>query len=586
MLKQKGFYVFLLLALITLAIMAPIASDVYYADNNNFSYHFVNILQARTAILEGAWLHLRVSPLMFYGWFYPVFQFYSPTPFTVAGYLYILFPHNLMDVYKITIGLALVLGAWYSYKLFVFLFRNEVAALLGALLYLFSPYLITDISVQADLPETFAQGILPIALYYAFRMFFESRFDRKVYFMWAGVFAFYLLATSHFITFIYASLFAALLFIALAVLQGNLRGFFSLALVYLFALVLAAWHLGPVILYGHELHMGVHEIVSPYWSNWLTLFPTLISPKGIAPFPKEITSPIFLYPGIGLPVVIGVCYWVYVFGYKRPQALAEHIDLTLIKVVLCIFFIAFFMVWTPCNFWKYLPYDTYVVQTTYRLLIDTAWLGGLLFVPALILIFKNQLHEAHLATGGFLLAVSAALWMHTSYYTPTTPGASESPVNKTEGAWILQEEGRPDAADYLMGEPSSKEAGGPLQSHHEEALLVSQVQKSCIQKNLASLCTLQIHAADEFVQLPILYYPNLLKITVDHQEVPYFSSVSADQFRSYQLAEVRLSRGPHIVKSQFVGLSWANRLSAIAWGLYLLGILVLILKHRLQNTKK
>lgn len=581
MLRQKGFYIFLLLGLMTISIMAPIASDQYLPDANDYVNHLVNILQAHNAILQGSWFYLRIAPLVFHGWFYPEFQFYSPTPYTLAGYIYILFPHNLMDVFKITLGAALVLGGWYSYKLYVFLFRNEIAAVLGAILYLFSPYLLMNIGVRGDLPEIFAQGILPVALYYAFRIFYKEHFDKeKIYFTLVGIFFFYLLVTSHLITFFYTILFASLLFLLFTLQQRNFRNFLYLLMTFMFSILLAIWYLAPVAEYGPTLNMGVQGLSSPWWSNWWTLLPTLLAPKGIAPLPQAITSHYPLYPGLGLPVIISVCFWVYVFGYEGVKNVNKDLDVTLIRTALCVFFVAFFMLWTPCNFWKYLPHQLYVLQFTYRLLIHTAWLGGLLFVPCCILIFKNKLNSAHLVCGGMLLALLGGGWMHTSYYTALAPGLKPVLLTNKVSAWMTSGETFENGGqDYFIAN-SKIQIPAEYSQSNENLLRIADVQKNCVQERLTAVCSLQIKTRAQYVQLPILYYPGLIKITVNHQQVQYFPTEAKDEYGEYLLAGIHLPPGKYQVQSRFVGISWANFLSTGAWMLYFIMIIVFYMKRK------
>lgn len=73
------------------------------------------------------------------------------------------------------------------------------------------------------------------------------------------------------------------------------------------------------------------------------------------------------------------------------------------------------------------------------------------------------------------------------------------------------------------------------------------------------------------VQLPVLYYPRLLRVRVDGQDVPY-GNVG-------RFVAVDLPAGRRDVAVEFVGVRWANGLSAAAWVGVLAGLAVLALRR-------
>jgi hypothetical protein len=74
-------------------------------------------------------------------------------------------------------------------------------------------------------------------------------------------------------------------------------------------------------------------------------------------------------------------------------------------------------------------------------------------------------------------------------------------------------------------------------------------------------CQVAITGRATNVQLPILFYPDLLDIRADGQPAPYFSLPD----HGYVLASVRLEPGVHELTARFVGLRWANLVSSLAW---------------------
>jgi hypothetical protein len=83
------------------------------------------------------------------------------------------------------------------------------------------------------------------------------------------------------------------------------------------------------------------------------------------------------------------------------------------------------------------------------------------------------------------------------------------------------------------------------------------------------------------VQLPVLYYPKLLDVEIDGQEVACVPL----PWHTYLLAGVQLAPGPHDVRVRFRGLPWATRTSALAWAATLGGLAVaLVARRRVVNS--
>jgi hypothetical protein len=561
MLKARGFYIFLLLSVVTIAIMAPIASHDYIPRYNDYVSHLENIIQAKQAILGGNFFWLRAAPTVLNAWLYPEFQFYSPTPYTFAGYLALILAHNPLDPYKFGIGLLVILGAWYCYKLYVFLFKNEIAALLGAVLYLFSPYLLININVRGDFSEACTQGLLPVALYYAFRLFYQDRWGgQKIYFMLASIFSFYVLNTSHLISFVYASLLAFILFFFLALQQKKWTNLLFLLCSFTAAIFMAFWYWVPVVEVGRFLNLGAQQLFSPFSTNWFTELPTLLSPKGINPQPR-IDIP--LYPGIGLPLTLSFGYWIYKLYFEVRSNQVTYCDQVIVRTSVWVFFLAFFMLWSPFNFWKVLPHELYVLQYTFRLLTQVMWLGGLVFVACITDLFQGALNRRHFVIGSFLICLSGAGWMY-SNYTNTTTDAALSPLKVN----AVTDVNNYTVVDYFIPPAFITTPAVDNLKLNKNLMDVFTTQKSCQRQQLQWVCTLNVKGAGQYFQLPILYYPDLLSIRANGQALTYAPSEIDTPVRNYLVASIYLAPGHYVVTSEFVGIVWANRVSELVWFVY------------------
>ena len=116
--------------------------------------------------------------------------------------------------------------------------------------------------------------------------------------------------------------------------------------------------------------------------------------------------------------------------------------------------------------------------------------------------------------------------------------------------------------DYLINPTRS-----PIQTADQ---LIAQTQAHCMKKAAVVHCSFQLNGHEQWVQLPILYYPDMLKITVNGKAVPYSPSLTKDQYRAYLLATIQLPIGSTAVSAQFTGLPYANHLSEISAALLLL----------------
>ncbi len=609
MLRFKQLAIFLLFSVVAVMIMAPIASHEFFR-HGSYTGELMFIEQARAAILSGSMFWLRVGPDLQHGWLYPVFQFYSSFPFMVAGYLAIFLSHNPLDPFKFTLGIAAVLGAWYSYKLYVFLFEDQIAALLGAVLYMFSPYLLININVRDDFSEAVSQGIFPMVLYYAFRVFYKDRWDlEKYYFFLFSIFAFYIFIVAHLITFIYCSLFAFVYFFSLAWWQKRFKNLLFLSASFFSGILLAAWYFIPMARWSHITRIGTGIGIgnaSPGndITNDLTHISSLLAPKGINAAPSMTSS---LCAGLSLLITVSIGYWLYRLWVERNSKLELVCSRSLISVTLGIIFLAIFMLWTPFNFWQYLPKKLYVIQFSFRLMTQVMWLGGILFVAMLSDLFKRKLTAQHLWLGLFVIALSGAGWMYSVFpndMNNQVPDLKTTSVNDLAVAYNTSGV----AGDDLVTPAYHGLDRRPQYSlaTNKNLINVFSMEKNCQQQNLTSICSMVVGKNGAYMQLPVLFYPQMLEIKANGKAVVYYpSDIVLDVVKYYPsfyqnpkdvvkikdplvLAAIYLPEGTYKITSQFVGVSWANFVSVCAWFGYFMAVIIVIffaLGRQRENKK-
>ncbi len=96
----------------------------------------------------------------------------------------------------------------------------------------------------------------------------------------------------------------------------------------------------------------------------------------------------------------------------------------------------------------------------------------------------------------------------------------------------------------------------------------SQIERNRHQRGPTTVCPVNLSYAST-VQLPVLYYPNVLEVEVDGKEARCFPTLDG----VFLLIGVDLPAGFHEITVRFSGLAWANYLSLAGWVILLALIL-------------
>jgi len=115
--------------------------------------------------LRGGALYPRLAPDFYFGYGYPVFNFYSPLTYHLAAYYSLITATDGVAGTKFVLVLTTLIGAAGMY-----LFGRDrwgaVAGLVASAAFTFSPYIAyIDPYARGDVPESFALGIAPLMLW-------------------------------------------------------------------------------------------------------------------------------------------------------------------------------------------------------------------------------------------------------------------------------------------------------------------------------------------------------------------------------------------------------------------------------------
>lgn len=649
---------------------------VHFRGAGDLIVHLGGIVEAANALSEGQF-PVRVAPLQNGGSRYAIFQYYGNFPYTAAALIYCVPGLDPYQAWKLFMLGTLTAGGFFCYRCGVVLTGRRGAAFLGGAVFLTSPYFLTDLHVRGAFTELVSIMLLPVVFYFLLRTF---QHRRKKYVAAAAV-CWALLQLSHNVTYLYASCFFGLYFLCQARWWIRRPGrAIRLGAACLLHLLLIAWYVAPQFATLSDLDIS-SATGSPFGTHvWTTLNILLAPTLRVAPgvplreFGLQIGWPALFGVVIALAGIGAAAFAARKRGSHRTRVIAGRT-----AAMLLLFFVAFWLVWSPVDFWPYLPGIYRFVQFTYRNLALTAFCGALLIPCGFALVGWRRVRAWQVLAG--LVAIGAALSPYLPAqgylaptevarvmaqplmaYEPRTGGLADYAVSFSSaqrtnlahyfvdlsgrgvgltydsdvvgrvqkqlpvpsGAAVFKMDGtvpvgfgsvsvRLDVDHAHVSEtfqpgafhlelPIAEQRGRTTASIAISATSVKDPDAQVLLP-LARLVfepptdvparlddgTVVVPASDislprgerprfrfsvdetSIVQLPVLYYPKLLRVRLDGKAVDYANVGS--------LVALRVAPGRHRVEVQFAGLAWANIVSASGW----LGCIGLLLGHQVRN---
>lgn len=530
---SKNFLLLLFFTFFAIALTAPLASS-HYVPAGDFMDHAKAIVLAKNALFDEHQFPIRIAADLIDNPRYPLFQFYAPFPYMISGIIFkFISIKNPFIAYKILTWLALILGGIFTYRLANLLVNNNKIALLCGVAYQFSPYWIINTTIRTDFTESIAQGFLPIVLYYSFQVFLKFNLKRFIIAiaMWS------ILAMTHLITYAYALAFFSICIFFYSIYARKIKTtLLLLSGLIITQAVLSAWFLIPII----SLHSLLNfSFGNPLEYNFLTPFANLLSLQSISPLPLPAKGELgvdYLYPAIGYPILLGIGIITYAF-FTDKEFIKAHV---FIRPILITFLMVFLAVWSPINIWGFIPKIFVIFQFTYRFLTHLNWIGIILFAYALKWVFKKEMDETAFIGLLCIIVIGNSAWLHTQKnnnltYKEITKGYQEHLAN-----------------EYRVN---------PSKIDSNKLLLNTLAPISCEQNTQNLECVMKNIVKDTNIVLPMLWYPNMIKVTMDNQPITYSPVLYKDKL----FVGVQATEGDHTFKARFTGITWANTLSGFAW---------------------
>jgi hypothetical protein len=414
---QKKMVMYLILfTVFAISILSPlgsILSSYDYLPKTDWRAHSGLVLQAKMAIDEGQ-VPIRVAPWEHQNLRYPEYQFYGVFPFTLAGYLYkiLTYSHSVIlqnpfNTLKMLLLLSLVLGGYFAYCFAKLFTESDVIALLAATAYLYSPYLSFNLNLGGDFTDAFAQGLLPIALYYGFKILLAKKIN-LITVVFSAI-AWFMILTSHLITFAYSSLFFTLAIILFFLLRISTWKRCGIALCSLICGgLLAAWYFVPVLQLGSHLaaSIGTTGANAGIGLRPTSIFNLLTLQSGMMQFSPSYP---WFYAAVGWPFLFAFLSSIYYLFWPSHSSQTNYFKIQMIITIL--FALGLFMTWSWVNIWQYLPYFFSIGQFGHRFLAQLSWIGVILLALVMQQIFSEKIDARHLVIGIFLLSFAGASWI-------------------------------------------------------------------------------------------------------------------------------------------------------------------------------
>lgn len=531
--------------------------------------HLCAIVEARNALREGQFPP-RVAPTLSGGIRCPVFQFYGAFPYTFAA-AFMLTPvghFNAYDAWKMVMLVCVSAAGFYTYLCALRLTRQVWPSVVAGVLFVTAPYLSTDFRARFAYPEAVSMCLLPVVLYYSLRSF--ARRGRIGPVVSAGV-AWSLLALSHNITFLYGSALIALLFLTLPGrdLEKYVRRMTRVGMGYGLGAVLSLWFIIPQLrVLKYIVIANANMVLSPLWSARWGPLPILLAP--VLKMTEEMEACPYMGIQVGWAILGAVALAAVTTAWatlqrlrRRPEGLRPP-GARIAAALLLAWAIAFFVAWSPVDFWPYVPRLFYNIQILYRMLMFVTLWGSLAGGVGLALWWRRR-------PGGM---PAGAAW---------TCVLVAAVASITHQGWALDSLSRQDVrsiiavptftAETVYRPELEKISAFRLVVPPDTRLMDAEESRPFVRHGRVTEVRLRFDAP-RVVQLPILFYPEgLIDLRVDGRvQVPRHID---------GLLALDLPAGPHRITVEFAGIRWTNWLSGIA----ALGVLVFALAVAGQRLK-
>jgi len=362
--NKKNILPLILLLIITLPAIFSLFHPGFFPSDDG-EWMVIRLTDFHRSFVSGQ-IPVRWAARLNYSYGYPVFNFLYPLSLYIGEFFHLL-GFNFVDSIKLVFIFSFFLSGIFMY-LFVNKLWGNLAGLVSAVLYIYSPYRFLDVYVRGSIGESLAFVFFPLIFLSLFHLKQKGLSFR---YLPLGAIALAGLIMSHNIM---AMLFLpiALVYAFLSIFQGGSKFFALYALFFILGLGLSCFFWLPA-LYDKKFIILDQVTVANYWEHFPSLKQVIIPSWGYGPSVVGVQDQSSYQIGlIHLLVVVSSVYFLIKF-WKRNKY--EKVQILFFLLV----FIATFFLMLPVSLpiWKISPF-LWRTQFPWRLLAITTFASAIL----------------------------------------------------------------------------------------------------------------------------------------------------------------------------------------------------------------
>jgi len=362
--SSSSFKYILLLSLLSIFAIYPLLHEQLFT-GHDMPDHIARCVELKYSLENGVFFPRIFSNLCF-GYSVPILNFQSPL-FYYAVWIVDLFTNNIAEALKLLCALCFIFSGIFMFYLVRYIWKDERASLIAGLLYIYTPYHISEIYVRASLTEFFAVTLFPLLLL-QYLKFLEEKTPSRLLFL--GILVAMLILSHNPMALIFPPFLAGFILYR-ALVAKRVKLIWDSLKPFLLGLALSLFFTAPAFI--EKQYIGFSKLtagVTDFRKHFVYLF-QFFSPvwgnKYSVPGPVDGMS-----FQLGFFNMIAVIFAVLLFNkFKRA-------DRSLIAFLLASFFAtAFLMLENSRIIWDYLPLLPYI-QFPWRFLALTGFISSIL----------------------------------------------------------------------------------------------------------------------------------------------------------------------------------------------------------------
>jgi hypothetical protein len=422
--------------------------------------------------------------------------FYAPFLYTSVAALSVLCSLSVLYAWKLSLFILSYLCVYGMFLLGRRAFKDDIIALIVAVLYLFSPYRFTDLFFRGAYAEGAAFTFIPWVFY------FLSVKGKDFSGLLASALCLSLLVLTHQIIALYTSIFAAFFLVYKYVKRSKFdpSGLVKALLAYaVIALCFSAGYIIPVLELQDSTRVK-ESFIPLYWiTMWTNMSPleTIISPVSYLrdQAPDGYKMPFHL----GLTTLLAMASCLFILAMRfAPRAKMRQIwekaaykyEMLLLSLLISIL-IMFISGIPDKNIWAMLPQIFYYTQFPYRLMLFTSFFGCVLF-GIILMNVRRHVPKQVIIVVLLITFASCLTYLRLANYSPSHVTSSDSGIPASYY-------GR-----YAYQPPGSQNLTGSFVAHQSRCYTINRTDYGLFS---APKFQLTYNCPTGYAILPFNYYP-------------------------------------------------------------------------------